>query len=339
MKILYLTHHWGNNSHHSEYSGFQRLAVFAAKNHEVTVVTWGHIETEYIDKNGIKVIEIKARDRDYLFLKRFKISLRGQRISNNYQVIHALYSDCTFFLQKDQFILTLHVLPGVVKYSNLYQKLFIQLKYILIQKRALKRAKAITCVSLNIFKLLEKNIKTKSSFIPHGIDVEYWKPNEKLLYANKYEEFFLCVGSHGVDFPLLNKLIEMNRSFHFVVVGMGGLISIGTNVTHLTNISDIDLKTLYMNCKAVVRPLTFATANNSILEGLSMGKKIITTRISGISDYLNEEICIFTDQFQNFKIDLQDKLDAESIRKYAIDNFSWDSLLPLYVQLYNSELI
>jgi hypothetical protein len=66
MKLLFLSHHWTGNSHHSLHSGFQRLVYYAAAEHDVTLVTWAGREQDYRE-GPIRVITVKSSRRGLLF--------------------------------------------------------------------------------------------------------------------------------------------------------------------------------------------------------------------------------------------------------------------------------
>ena len=145
MRILYLSHHWTNNSHHSDHSGFQRIVAFAAELHEVTLVTWGKEASDYRE-GRIRVITVTGPRKDFLFSKRIAISRKGRQIAGEFDAVHSLYSDCTFSLAPDSFTVTFHVLPAVIRYRSVKQRIFLFLKYNLLQKRAMRRAKHIAVV-------------------------------------------------------------------------------------------------------------------------------------------------------------------------------------------------
>lgn len=340
MKILFLSHHWTNNSHHSRHSGFQRLVAEAAKTHEVTLITWSKEESEYQDEQGITVITIKASRKDFLFKKRLGISRMGQKISGKFDVVHALYSDCTFHLPEYNYIVTFHVLPGIVNYYSIKQKIFIRLKYWVLQRRAMRRSKNIVCVSNNLLNLIPQRYRSKTQLIPHGVDTDFWDP--KLCTDSAYRDlqpFVLCVGSHGLDRQLLEDFIVQNPKVRFVLVGQGGNTENHNNVRCLSNLKDEELRSLYSHAAAIIKPLLFATANNSILEALSMGKTIITNRISGITDYLDDSTCVFIDRLPGKDITklASFTLDQDFIRNHAIKNFSWKVILGQYFRCYTNK--
>ena len=340
MKILFLSHHWTNNSHHSKYSGFQRLVAEAAKSNEVTLVTWGAEQSKYIDELGITVITVKAAGKDFLFKKRLDISRMGRQIADNFDVVHSLYSDCTFHLKPNSYVVTFHVLPQVVDYTAWRQRVFINLKYWILQKRAMRRSKAIACVSRNLVAGIPQKFRSKTRFIPHGVDTEFWNPQLVGEAASpELKPYWLCVGSHGLDKVLLDEFIIQNPSVQFVFVGLGGNTKNYDNVQYMSKLSDEKLRSLYFHAEAVIRPLRFATANNSILEAMSMGKTIVTSRISGVTDYLDDATCVFIDSMKSKDLTqiAAIKLDQHQIRSYAIENFSWKVILGQYFRCYNGK--
>jgi glycosyltransferase involved in cell wall biosynthesis len=339
MKILFLSHHWTNNSHHSQYSGFQRLVFHAAKENEVTLITWGLENAAYTDVDGIHIITVKAGKKDYLFLKRVKISLQGRKISSNFDAVHALYSDCTFFLRKNSFTVTFHILPGIAKYSAFKQRAFLFLKYNLLQKRAMRRAKDIVCISTNLLARIPTKYQHKARFIPHGVDTEFWNRALSMPCEPQYNKYILCVGTHGLDRKLLEKFIVANAQARFIIVGMNKRLAGFSNVDYQYNISDEKLRSLYAWAEFLVKPVTFSTANNSVLEALSTGSTILTNRIPGITDYLNDANCIFIDTLNNLSLEniISRKLEPSFVREFAVGEFSWTRVLKEYFKLYTQK--
>ncbi|HUB62465.1 MAG TPA: glycosyltransferase family 4 protein [Puia sp.] len=335
MKLLFLSHHWTNNSHHSLHSGFQRLVQFAAADHEVTLVTWADREYEYLDvgANGrpIRVITVKSGRRDFLFQRRIAISRKGATLAPAFDAVHALYEDCTFALPPNRFTTTFHVLPGVVHYKEPKHRLFLFLKYHVLQRRALRNAASIACVSTNLLSAISQPYRKKATFIPHGVDTDFWSP---ALASTQPDNYMLCVGAHGLDRPLLTNFIRANPGRQFIIVGLRPQLDPFPNTRYLYHISDEDLRELYAGATLLIRPLQFATANNSVLEALSMGKTIVASRIPGITDYLNEKTGIFIDTLPNHSLDNIRPLDPALIRQYTIDSFSWQKVLAEYLKIY-----
>jgi glycosyltransferase involved in cell wall biosynthesis len=356
MKLLFLTHHWTNNSHHSAHSGFQRLVQFAAETNEVTVVTWAPQPGEY-SEGPIRVITVKGGRRDFLFSKRIAISRMGAALASRYDAVHALYEDCSFSLRPNGYIVTFHVLPGVVRYHQLKQRVFIFLKYNILQRRALRNAASIACVSTNLLAAIPKRYRGKACFIPHGVDTAFWDPHasapEALAKAARSPEalakaarppealaneaYILCVGAHGLDRALLTEFIRANPTRTFVIVGLRDRLDSAPNTRYLYNVPDGELRNLYAGATLMIRPLQFATANNSVLEALSMGKTILASRIPGLTDYLTDKSAIFIDTLPDRSLDgIEARCpDPSFIRQIAVETFSWQKILADYTILYH----
>lgn len=338
MKLLFLSHHWTNNSHHSQHSGFQRLVRFAAEENEVTLVTWAPEEQDYRE-GPIRVVTVKSGRRDFLFKKRIAISRKGAALAAlaapdaGFDAIHSLYEDCTFALPRNRFTTTFHVLPGVVHYPEPKQRLFLFLKYNILQRRALRNAASIACVSTNLLAAIPKRYQSKARFIPHGVDTGFWDP---ALSPQPPGSYVLCVGAHGLDRTLLTEFIRVNPTRQFIIVGLRQQLDPFPNTQYLYNISDEQLRDLYAGAALLIRPLQFATANNSVLEALSMGKTILASRIPGITDYLTDKTAIFIDTLKDRSLESIKPLDPRFIRQAAIDAFSWQRVFAQYLTLYHA---
>ena len=337
MKILFLSHQWTRNSHHSLYSGFKRFIHFAALEHDATLVTFGPEDAEQREDN-VRVITVKGTGKDYFFSKRMAISRKGSEIAGQFDAIHSIVSDCTYHLPEHQFTMTLHVLPSVVKYKEFKQNAFLLLKYHVIQKRAFRRAKEIVCVSRNLLEAIPKKYQSKARFIPHGVDTEFWDPAlAKMPVAFPEGGYVLCVGAHGLDLDLFREFIEANPSVPFVMVGVKDKLGDHSNAHYLSKISDEDLRDLYLGAGLTFRPMLFATANNCILESLAMGKTVLANRIPGVTDYLTDDTCIFIDTLRDKSLaNLKAlRLDPVAIRQTAIEKFGWPRIVKDYIAIYN----
>jgi glycosyltransferase involved in cell wall biosynthesis len=347
MKLLFLSHHWTNNSHHSLHSGFQRLVYYAAAENEVTLVTWGSLEQDYRE-GPIRIITVRSGRRENPFKRRIAISRRGAALAPAFDAVHSLYEDCTFALPPNSFTTTFHVLPNIVHYKEPKHRLFIFLKYHLLQRRALRNAASIACVSTNLLAAIPERYRSKACFIPHGVDTGFWDPAlaspadlaaGALAKAGAPEQagsnYILCVGAHGLDRTLLADFIRANPTRPFILVGLKPQPEPFPNTRYLCNISDEELRDLYAGAALLIRPLEFATANNSVLEALSMGKTIVASRIPGITDYLTEKTGIFIDTLPNLSLTNIKPINPNLIRQSAIDSFSWQKVLAEYSKLYH----
>lgn len=350
MKILYLTHHWLGNTHHSNYSGYQQIVNYAAEENDCTVVTWGK-ENVIRNENGIEVHYVKPfMKKDYFFVKRLAISKYAKKIEANYDIVHALYTDCGYFQKHPNFYSTFHISPFVGIKLGLISNLFLYFKYFFIERRVLNQSKKIIIVSANLENGL-KRFKHKIIYVPHGINTEYWCPSNNYAEINKTIElplkYVLSVGNNGVDKEILYNAIKENPQTNFIVVGLRNFLCDLKNCKQLFNISDDELKQLYNYCTLFIRPMNFATANNSILEALSMGKPVIISTLNGKYEYFgngNENIQItdrasFLETLHNFFIPVEqiELINNIQIRNYTIDNFDWKIIWEKTKQIYESK--
>lgn len=349
MKILFLTQHWADNTHHSKFSGYQQIVYFAARENDCTVVTWGG-KNEIRNENGIEVHYVKPiMQRDYFFVKRFAISRYARKIEAKYDVVHALYTDCGYFQRHPNFFSTFHISPFVEKKLGFINKMFLYLKFFVIEKMVFIHSKKIIVVSSNLVKGL-KRFKQKIIYIPHGINTEYWRPfNSCNMEKNKIElslPYVLSVGNNGVDKEMLFSAIKENPDTNFIVIGLRDFECNLKNCRQLFNISDDELKQMYNNCSVFIRPMNFATANNSILEALSMGKPVIISTLDGNYEYLeNGSYDIFIVKkiyFLRTLCNYLKKIEGDeiryntSIRDYAIINFDWNTIWAKTKKIYET---
>jgi glycosyltransferase involved in cell wall biosynthesis len=332
LKILFLTHHWNENTHHARNSGYQQIVINASKEYECTVVTCG-IRDEARMENNIMVHYVKPIiSRDYFFTRRLAISKFAHKIEGDFDVVHALYSDCGFYQTHPNLISTFHISPFLSSHISLISSLFLRLKYFIIERRVFNRSKTIILMSNNLKKGIEQYI-SKTIFIPHGINTDYWNPNSfnDIVPSGN---FVLSVGSNGVDKELLYSAIANNPKINFVVVGLKKFECNLHNLSQLSGISDEELKELYYKCLLFIRPMTFATANNSVLEALSMDKPVLISTDNGLYDYFDNSLPYirivknekFVSELSRIIEQLTEEIptDTNTIREYAFRNFDWE---------------
>ena len=351
MKILLVTHHWYTNSHHSKFSGYQRVAFYLARNHDVTVLTWGNTEQEYTEEN-FKVKMIVTPDNDRLFQRRIKISKVAAEMAPMFDITHLLYSDCGFHLSaKYPFIASVHVTPRVSNYKIFKEKVFLFLKANIIERRVFRNACKIIAVSNNLVEDLKRKYPEKSIYIPHGIDCEFWKPDPTLdkhkdeYLAGKFKKIVTCIGYHGVDYQIMREVIQQLPDVLFILVSLKEDFKY-PNVIEKSGISNEELRIIYQVADAFYRPVLFATANNAVLEAMAMKKPIITNNIDGISDYLTTDNAFLPNNNSEHLAAVQNALEispeVDKITSNAMltanNEFSWTAVANSLVKIYQTEI-
>lgn len=348
MKILYVTHHWTTNSHHSQYSGYQRIVPFMARKHDVTVLTWGEENKAFQEKNYKVLIQKTPNDP---FRRRLSLSKYAKEIAGRYDVIHALYTDCGYHLPASKnFIATLHVSPSVAKYKGFVEKVFLNLKARFLEQKVFKNAHKIICISKNLLPEIQQQHPEKALFMPHGIDTEFWNDsikNKELrqqLLGKKFKAIALCVGSHGIQKEVLENCIYALKDVLFVMVGVD-LGKFYDNLLFQKGISDEALRDLYQVADVFFRPMDFATANNSLLEAMAVGNKIVVSDIEGVTDYIGEEECFFVKNDSDFPATLEEVLNNPLAAEKAIkakvlaqQQYAWTVIAERLESLYKSAI-
>lgn len=132
----------------------------------------------------------------------------------------------------------------------------------------------------------------KVMYVPHGIDTSAFPigngGRDKTLSL-------VFVGLHMRDFEVAHRVADrcahegLDVEFNVVLPAPRRFFFTGcVNVRCHSGISDDALIELYRTADALFLPVTGATANNAVLEALACGTPVISTRIGGIGDYVDD---------------------------------------------------
>lgn len=127
--------------------------------------------------------------------------------------------------------------------------------------------------------------------VPHGVATEHWKPDPAV--PRRKEPTFLFVGVWLRDIELakatIQKCAAAGLPAKFRIVTFPDRVpefQVLPNTTVLTKIPDAQLLEEYRAAHALFLPLSMSTANNAVLESMSCGTGIISTRTGGTLEYV-----------------------------------------------------
>ncbi len=186
-------------------------------------------------------------------------------------------------------------------------------------------------------------------FVPHGIDVDYFKPAGARTDIRQGLEC-LFVGTHLRDLDTLAetaRLLELRPDVRFVVVTQpdnfarfAGL----RRVQCLTGIDDGALLALYQRADLLVFPLLDCTANNTLLESMACGLPAVTTDLAGVRDYVSKDCAILTpkrdpralaEAIVGLTVDRQRLLDMGRCARARAMDFCWETVAGRTVEVYD----
>jgi glycosyltransferase involved in cell wall biosynthesis len=146
----------------------------------------------------------------------------------------------------------------------------------------------------------------------------------------------------------LNKT-SLSKNFEFQVIGeprFSDIYSKIGNVNYLSGISDKSLLETYQNADILLMPLTDATANNGILEGMACGIPIVVTDVGGIKDYVDDcfarllplhDVEAMIESVITLSNDNEmRKSMGQLARLKAEEKFSWKNIATRMIDLYDS---
>lgn len=141
--------------------------------------------------------------------------------------------------------------------------------------------------------------RSRIHVIPHGIDTNFFKPE---LNVDKYKQFtVLSVGSYRRNFPLMRKVFkafERDQNVLFKVISSKSNLdyfSDLTNVQFQYGLDENSLLEAYQTASCLLLTVENATANNALLEAMACGLPIISEKIGGIPEYVDDSFSQLSD--------------------------------------------
>jgi glycosyltransferase involved in cell wall biosynthesis len=215
-----------------------------------------------------------------------------------------------------------------------------------IRKENVSRSDCIVVVApeqLDFFKTLTASEKIR--LILHGIDTQYFKPAMRPRDDQKVR--CVTVGHNYRDYKTVRQVAEKlsgNCGIEFSVVSprptsMEDL----PNVTVYQGMTDERLLQLYQQADILFMPLTKATANNALLEGIACGLPVLSTSLPSVQAYLpgQEAILVKENDPQEFLDAIFYLVKNPAVRlamsieaRKRAEELDWRNIAPQYEEIY-----
>jgi glycosyltransferase involved in cell wall biosynthesis len=224
--------------------------------------------------------------------------------------------------------------------------------------RGFSIADALVSLTQGEVKLLQQMAPSaKVVYIPHGIDIEYFRPHRQA--SESKTPLVVTVGSCFRDYQtwgnVVRKLLKLHSSVCFAVVATPASVTkarraLGVEsprVSYWSGLSDEALRDLYNRASLMFLPLHNATANNALLESMAMELPVLTTDLEATRNYLgesgiflsNSDIDAWVEQIVKSLNENQWRQEiGKAGRQRAQSLFNWESIALQYRELYASLL-
>lgn len=316
MKILFVGY---RDERHSKFGGYDYIAHYPNTDFlNASKLPFGFVP---VGKSGKKI--------NILFLDFY-----ARKQANKYDVIHYFYSDFMLFKKLPEkrhckFVATVHM-----KTESFSQK----------QITILKSFDKVICLSSSEERALkEKGVN--AFFIPHGFNKPVFNFKRSVNFDDSKINLFYS-GMNYRDFSTFLKIAKFseNEKLNVQFYAVGQSDEYKKNLAHCKNVcvcprlSDDEYYSLLASCDYNFLPLTFATANNALLEAQFLGVVSILPQIQGVTDYADGKKNIFYTDFSDLKGQFS-KL-AKQIQKNELISFSekfcWKEIYKELEKVYES---
>ena len=180
----------------------------------------------------------------------------------------------------------------------------------------------------------QKRFGSRVTFIPHGIwctmdlPVTTVSTSKILVIGDSYRDYDLLASAAAA---FLERHPE--ATFHLVGVDRERVAANGklANMTVHPRLANSDYYQLIADCEFIYLPLTYAAANNALLEGMSLGVPVVCNDLEGVLDYLpgTDYVVSSVTELEAFYVRHVAMTKAERLaeqarlREYCRDNFDW----------------
>jgi glycosyltransferase involved in cell wall biosynthesis len=188
--------------------------------------------------------------------------------------------------------------------------------------------------------------ETRVRTIPLGVDIDFFRAPDSERVPGPFR--CITVGHWLRDWGALRSLalLLLDRDddveLHVVTDRETGLEGLA-NVRRHRSVSDRRLLHLYQTSDALLLPLTNATANNSLLEGIACGLPVIATKLPAVEVYLEhcQPVLVESNDSEHLlgaitllRDDEAQRVHRGGMSRAAAEQFSWKRIAGCYIALY-----
>lgn len=324
MKILFVGF---RDKRHSSAGGYDKIAQYP--------------QSSYISDKQVPLGSIPVGKRGKS-INLFFLDIYSRFIRCKFDIVHIFYGDNIIFpylkSKKHKIVATIHL---DIEQRTRFPKLFI---------KSLRSLNGVIVLSSQQEKILKEKYEINACFIPHGFSMpNFVCQSSRLIEKTNFNSNFINIFYSGTNYRDLDILIEIINLCHkkklnifFHLVGQDKHIvknfNLCTNYILYDRLTDDEYFSLLSLCDYNFLPLTFATANNALLEAQFLGIKSILPDIAGIEDYASSSYNLFyesLDCLENIFNGLTKSEPQQGLKEFS-RKFLWENIYKQLDSFYNS---
>jgi len=317
MKVLYVGFRW---IHHAKNGGYDWITHYP--------------DSDYFDARKIPFFGKRLMEKSGGRLALDFTNLKTFFVSRKYEIIHFFHADHLAISRR-----------FISKRSKLFATVHLKTEDFSERKiELLKRYNAVICLSNSESSFLNSK-GVNAVFIPHGFNAPVFEKKTLTKYGFDASKLNVCLlGYNYRDFDMFEnavmKMAESRPDIVFHAVGQRAeekkRFEKYKNVIIYPYLDDDEYYSLIQACDYNFLPVTFATANNVVMEAQALGTVSILPRISGIIDYAEQSENLFYENAENclslFK-NLEKKSKSVLLKEFA-KSFEWQKIYDELTKLY-----
>ena len=186
--------------------------------------------------------------------------------------------------------------------------------------------------------------RERVAVVLHGIDTTFFRPRATPRQPGPFR--CITAGHWRRDWAAIRCVARELRDveFHVVTAQPTGLHDM-TNVRTHRHVDDATLLSLYQQADVLLLPLTEATANNALLEGIACGLPVVSTSLPALDAYLPRGEAILVEDnapeqiigaIRRLEADARLRGDMAILARMRAQQLSWPGVARQYEKLYAS---